>query len=106
VALFTSSQQLQLAQENLLRLGVSPAAIRGSERSTEPKFMLTLSIENAKHAEARDAMVTAGAAHISVRGQVEADWMSHNNGHVTGAGVTPGAGDSEAGVSGLTPREI
>src|SRR4051794_24040508 len=28
----------------------------------------------------------------------ESDWMSHQNGRVTGTGVEPGAGDMEAGL--------
>jgi hypothetical protein len=28
----------------------------------------------------------------------ESDWMSHQNGRVTGKGVEPGAGDMEAGI--------
>jgi hypothetical protein len=34
---------------------------------------------------------------------VDSDWMSHQNGAVTGTGVEPGAGDSEAGAQ---PDEI
>jgi hypothetical protein len=30
-----------------------------------------------------------------------ASWISHQNGRVTGTGVAPGSGDSEAGLSGV-----
>jgi hypothetical protein len=106
MAVFQSLQQLQLARENLLRLGLAPAAMAVSDPSRPVEHALTVRVDSSKEFEARDALITAGAAHVSVRGQQEAEWMGHNNGHVTGAGVTPGAGDSEAGASGLGPREI
>lgn len=31
----------------------------------------------------------------------DADWMSHQSGRVTGVGVTPGEGDSEAGTTSI-----
>ena len=34
-------------------------------------------------------------------GTEEASWMSHQNGRVTGSRVPPGAGDSEAGMTGV-----
>jgi hypothetical protein len=106
MAVFQSFQQLQLAREKLLRLGLEPAAIAMPDPSMRQERALTVRVDSSQEVEARDALITAGAAHVSVRGQHEADWMGHNNGHVTGAGVTPGAGDSEAGSSGAGPREI
>jgi hypothetical protein len=34
-------------------------------------------------------------------GRDETSWMSHQNGRVTGTAVPPGAGDSEAGLTGV-----
>lgn len=77
------------------------------EDSTLGQPTLAISLEDSRYNEARDVLITAGATELSVRGrQHHPGWMSHNDGRVTGAGVTPGAGDSEAGVGDLGPRQI
>jgi hypothetical protein len=105
-AVFRTFQQLQQARENLLRLGIEPGVIAVPVASIRQEHALTVRVDSSMEMEARDALITAGSVHVSARGQQGANWMSHNNGRVTGAGVTPGAGDSEAGTSGTGPREI
>jgi hypothetical protein len=105
-AVFQSPQQARQAREHLLRMEHGPMAARAAANARVEESVLTLCVENAQYDEARDALITAGAARVSVSGQQDPGWMSHNNGQITGAGVTPGAGDSEAGVDTLAPRRI
>jgi hypothetical protein len=56
----------------------------------------------AMSAGAEKSMREQGPSAAQRTGAEGSDWMSHQNGRVTGTGVTPGTGDSEAGTSAPT----
>jgi hypothetical protein len=105
-ASFRTAHEAHHARQRLLQAGCAATESRITTPLEGEASTLTLSVEPSHYDQCRDALVTAGALNVSVGGSADPGWMSHNNGRVTGASVTPGAGDSEAGADDTGPRQI
>jgi hypothetical protein len=77
------------------------------ETALRPREALRISAERVLHVQidlhdldrVTQALRSAGAVGIRYSERTpDPGWMSHQNGRVTGAAVTPGEGDSEAGA--------
>lgn len=104
-AVFRSSEQAQRARDKLTDQHVE-AAVHAGAGTNVSGAVLTVFVEQSRYDQVRDDLITAGAEDVSVIGQHDSGWYGHNDGRITGAGVTPGAGDSEAGTDTAQPRRI
>ena len=84
------------------------AALKGEsslkDGMTEQWHHMTSALSSAAEQTRYTAAQAVADAEKAVREQGDSssaggDWMSHQNGRVTGTGVTPGTGDSEAGTT-------
>jgi hypothetical protein len=95
LAVFSAAEQAHLALERLEDLqhrGVrAKVAAQCAVRAATPRQLQQM---------VADTLRRLGALDVTTRLiPPDSDWMSHQNGRVTGTGVEPGAGDSEAGWS-------
>src|SRR3569833_1095105 len=94
IAIFTEAEQAYRAAEKLHQLrhhGIrARIAAHSAVRVRAPEISADI---------VTAALRTAGALDMTCHAvMMDSDWMSHQNGAVTGTGVEPGAGDSEAGT--------
>jgi hypothetical protein len=94
LAVFATPERAQSAIMRLLEAGISAAHIR-----SDGSCSLRVAVGPIPRERLRDLLVDAGALDTAMAEDARAaSWFSHQQGHITGTGVEPGAGDSEAGV--------
>jgi hypothetical protein len=98
MAIFPSPEATQQALEGLRDLGLNQRAVR-----VDPHCALQLEIGSTLANWVVGRLRDSGALDVVCVEKAEPGWMSHHSGQVTGTGVEPGAGDSEAGLSSSDP---
>ena len=95
IAVFATPERAQSATMRLLESGVAAAHIR-----SDGSCSLRVAVGSWERQRLRELLVDSGALDTAMAEETRvASWFSHQQGHTTGTGVEPGAGDSEAGIS-------
>ncbi len=96
LAVFSAAEQAHLAVERLDEL-----RYHGVRATVAAQCAVRAAVSRQMREFVADTLLRLGALDVTSRViPPDSDWMSHQNGRVTGTGVEPGAGDSEAGTPG------
>jgi hypothetical protein len=94
IAIFSVAEEAHAALEQLDDLNE-----RGIRASITAQCGIRATVSRQTQAKVTEMLRKLGALDVIARDKPpESDWMSHQNGRVTGTGVEPGAGDMEAGL--------
>jgi hypothetical protein len=94
IAIFSVAEEAQTALERLDDL-----KDREVRASITARCGIRAAVTRQTQAKVIDMLRRLGALDvIALNKPFESNWMSHQNGRVTGTGVEPGAGDMEAGL--------
>jgi len=94
IAIFSRAEAAHTALERLDDLND-----RDVRASITAQCGIRASVSRQTQAKVIEMLRSLGALDVLARNRLpESDWMSHQNGRVTGTGVEPGAGDMEAGL--------
>ena len=95
IAVFDTPERAQRATMLLLESGIAAAHIR-----FDGSCSLHVAVGSSDRQWLRELLVDSGALDTAMAEETRAaSWFSHQQGHITGTGVEPGAGDSEAGIA-------